>query len=731
VIESFRTLRPTRVLIFIGLYLLLCYLAIAFINAPGDVTLMWPASGLALAFMLRYGLAWCLPLALSILLVHGLLNPMPPVFIPFSVLSNVAGAALACAFVRARHPDRLLSMQGGFTLVQSGLLLSAVSGLIGVTGLRASGILDEDGFWPALVQWILGDLAGIICIGPAALLLTSWPSRDPDTPPASEYSGTRSRIYWSLLFLVSLVLIFRGGRSSSPYVLGLAMLPMALVLWSAIRYPPAWTATANAVVVLSIASMIGLGLGGFRAPETLTDTILLLVFLSLMAIFPMMMMASNHESRKAARKLFRRATTDTGTGLPNRTAFEESAREILDGNGAAMTLAYLDFDHFTLINDTVSHAAGDVLISSIASMLQANLLPGERLFRIGGDEFALLLPVVDHAAERRARQLISAIETFRTGWNGHMLSTTASIGMAGLTPGRSEFAQALSQADAACFTAKELGGNRTCFADQHTEVMLVHAESMQWAIRIRSALSRGEFELYCQEVRAFGSNTGNGRDFEILLRLHDPLTGDMLSPGLFMPSAERYALGTRIDRHVIELVFAWMESHPAEAQSVNSCAINLSAGTMQDASFAAFLRRRLAASSFPARKIIFEITETSAVLDLAHAQAMIAELRRLGCRFALDDFGSGFCSFQYLQNLDVDMFKIDGSFVRDLRTSALSQSVIRAITDIANVLKKTTVAEHCESEYQLAILRELGVDKAQGFIIHKPEAIADFFRRNA
>lgn len=727
-IESFRTLRPTRVLIFIGLYLLLCYLAIAFIKAPGDVTLMWPASGLALAFMLRYGLAWCLPLALSILLVHGLLNPVPPLFIPFSVLSNVAGAALAYGFVRARHRDRLLSMQGGFTLVQAALLLSMVSGLIGASGLLVTGILDDASFWPGLVQWVLGDLAGIICIGPAALLLTSWPSRDPDTPPASEYSGTRSRIYWCLLFLASLVLIFMGGRSDSPYVLGLAMLPVALVLWSAVRYPPAWTATANALAVLGIASMIGLGLGGFKAPDTLTDTILLLVFLSLMAIFPMMMMASNHESRKAARALFQRATTDTDTGLPNRTAFEEAAKEVLDGNGPAKTLAYLDFDHFTLINDTVSHAAGDVLISSIASMLQANLLPGERLFRIGGDEFALLLPIMDKSAERRAQQLISAIETFRTGWNGHMLSTTASIGMANLTPGQSEFAQALSQADAACFTAKELGGNRTCFADQHTEVMMIHAESMQWAIRIRSALNRGDFELYCQEVREFRPDAAEGRDFEVLLRLRDSITGEMLSPGLFMPAAERYDLGTRIDRHVIDLVFTWMESHPAQAQTVNSCSINLSAGTMQDASFAAFLRRRLSSSSFPAGKIIFEITETSAVLDLAHAQAMIAELRRLGCRFALDDFGSGFCSFQYLQNLDVDMFKIDGSFVRDLRTSALSQSVIRAITDIANVLKKTTVAEHCESEYQLQILEELGVDKAQGFIIHRPEAIADFFR---
>lgn len=729
--ESLRTLRPARVLIFIGLYLVLSYLAIAFIKAPGDVTLMWPAAGLALAFLLRYGLAWSLPLALSVLLVHVLFNPMPAVFVPFSILSNVTGTALALVYIRARHPDRLLSMQGGFSLVQGACLLAVVSALIGCAGLYLAGMLDTDALWPAFVQWALGDLAGIICVGPAALLLTSWPSRDPDTPHPADYSGLNSRMKWSVLFLLSLLLIFLGGRSDSPYVLGLAMLPVALVIWSAIRYPPAWTASANAVSVIAITSMIGLGLGGFQAPASLMDTVYLLVFISLMATFPMMMMASNHESRKAARKLFRRASTDPGTNLPNRIAFEEAAREVLEGDGPAQTLVYLDFDHFTLINDTVSHAAGDVLISSIASMLQASLQGGEQLFRIGGDEFTLLLPVSDKPAERRTQQLVDAIETFRTGWNGHMLSTTASAGIVGLVPGRADFAQALSQADAACFTAKELGGNRVCVADQGSEAMQSRAESMQWAIRIRGALSRNEFDLYCQEVRSLKPDAGKGLDFEILLRLRDPHSGKLLSPGLFMPSAERYDLGTRIDRHVVDLVFAWMEAHPAEARSVSSCSINLSAGTMQDAGFAAFLRRRLANSAFPAHKVIFEITETSAVLDVAHAQALIADLRRLGCRFALDDFGSGFCSFQYLQSLDVDMFKIDGSFIRDLGHSPLSQSVVRAITNIAGVLNKTTVAEHCESEAQLAVLEQLGVDRAQGFVIHRPEAIADYFRRHA
>jgi EAL domain-containing protein (putative c-di-GMP-specific phosphodiesterase class I) len=210
--------------------------------------------------------------------------------------------------------------------------------------------------------------------------------------------------------------------------------------------------------------------------------------------------------------------------------------------------------------------------------------------------------------------------------------------------------------------------------------------------------------------------------------MRDPETGEILPPGLFIPAAERFHLGTKIDRHVIELVLNWMETHPLEAKTVSACSINLSAGSMEDESFASFLQLRLARSKFPAHKIIFEITETSAMQNLSRVQALIAELRRVGCRFALDDFGAGFCSFKYLQNLDVDIFKIDGSFVRDLETSELSKAVIRSITDIARVLNKTTIAEHCESKDMLQQLRELGVDHAQGWAIHRPQPIAEYFK---
>ncbi|MFZ9362495.1 MAG: EAL domain-containing protein [Arenimonas sp.] len=728
--EVWQSLQWRRVAVYIALYLLLSYLAIAFINTPDQVTLLWPASGLALAFVLRYGLVWCLPMAVSIVLVHILINPVPMAFLPFSVSSNIIGVLIAVLYVRSREFDRMLSIKGGFTMIQGALLMCLISGLIGVAGLYLNGMMGSS-FWLALLKWSLGDLLGIICIAPATLLVISPVSKDPDSPPASGYDGPNRRLLWSFLLLLALALIFFGGYSTSPYVLSLAMLPIALVVWSAIRLPPVWTTVGNALSVLAVTGMIGLGLGGFKPPSDFSDTVFLLVFLCLMAIFPLILMASNHESRKSAQKLFRRATTDAETGLPNRTAFEDAARSAIDGIGPVRTLAYLDFDHFKVVNDTASHEAGDALIKGVASMLAAGLYPDDRVFRIGGDEFAMLMMCEGREADLRAQRVLRAIETFRTGWKHHILSTTASIGLATLRPGKSEFAQLLSQADAACFTAKEQGGNRICVAGQDSPALQMQTDAMEWAVRIRQALAQNHFELECQDILPLTANGDTGRCFEVLLRMRDPASGRLLPPGLFIPAAERFHLGTRIDRHVIDLLLTWMDAHPEHAESVAACSINLSAASMEDESFALFMRNRLNKSRFPAYKIIFEITETSAMLDLSRAQALIADLRRIGCRFALDDFGTGFCSFKYLQDLEVDMFKIDGGFVRDLETSDLSKAVIHSITYIAHVLNKTTVAEHCESEAMITQLRELGVDKVQGYGIHKPQPIDDYFARTA
>jgi EAL domain-containing protein (putative c-di-GMP-specific phosphodiesterase class I) len=200
-----------------------------------------------------------------------------------------------------------------------------------------------------------------------------------------------------------------------------------------------------------------------------------------------------------------------------------------------------------------------------------------------------------------------------------------------------------------------------------------------------------------------------------------------MMPGQFMPAAERFQLGTRIDREVIARTLGWLESHPREASTVSTCAINLSGEALGDEGFLVFLSDRLRRSPFPADRLCFEITETSAVRDLARAQRFITQLRELGCRFALDDFGTGFCSFNYLRALDVDYFKIDGSFVRDMDSSPLAEAVVRSINEIAHVLDKKSIAEHTQSERDRQALLSLGVDYAQGYAIDRPRPIDEYF----
>ena len=296
-------------------------------------------------------------------------------------------------------------------------------------------------------------------------------------------------------------------------------------------------------------------------------------------------------------------------------------------------------------------------------------------------------------------------------------------------PGEIEYARLLSLADAACFTAKELGGNRVVSSSLDPGEMHERTKAMRWALRIREAIDRNLFELDCQSIAPLDDRRGHGRHFEVLLRMRDPETGERLAPDHFIPAAERFQLGVALDRHVVNLALHWLEERDAAAESVELCAINLTAASLVDEGFGNFLYHRVKHGRLPAQKLCFEVTETSAVRDLGRAQSLIAHMRSLGCKFSLDDFGTGFCSFNYLRSLDVDYFKIDGSFVRDLESSSLSMAVIRSITDIAHVLDKKTIAEHTENEAIFEHLRELGVDHAQGYGIHRPEPIEAFFAR--
>jgi diguanylate cyclase (GGDEF)-like protein len=730
-----------RFIVLVLLYLTGVRLADSFIHAPGQVTLFWPAAGLAYAIVLRYGWRWGSVTAVAVLVAHfpfgtflpflpkdWALSPVPAVFIPFSIAANTLGALAGGWWAGSQKFSNLLSLRTGLAQLRGGVVAAAVSGAIGTLGLEYSGMLDGGPMGPAFVRWAMGNLLGIVAIGPAFMALTANPHANPDAPRASEYASVREKTAWIMALIASFAIVFVGGQVKGDYVLGFIALPMSLLLWCAIRFPFTWTATGTAVTAVLLTSLTGFGIAGYEPPDAPMDASLLLGFLCLLSVVPMVLTAASYESRVGARKALRRATTDASTGLPNRAAFEEAARRALQGPAEPRALLYLDLDNFTLVNDTASHAAGDALIHGIGSLLRARLGAKDQVFRIGGDEFALLLASPGAGGyEARAEDLVRGIEGYRVGWEDHVLNITVSVGLVVFTPGEIEYARLLSLADAACFTAKELGGNRVCLASQDAGETQQRTESMRWAVRIREAIDRGWFELDCQTIAPLREGRHEGRHYEVLLRMRDPETGQRLAPGNFIPAAERFQLGVQLDRHVVELALGWLESRPDAVAQTQSCAINLTAASLVDENFSQFLHDRVRHGKVPAHKLCFEVTETSAVRDLSRAQALIARMRGLGCTFSLDDFGTGFCSFNYLRGLDVDFFKIDGSFVRDLDSSPLSMAVIRSITDIAHVLRKKTIAEHTESEAVCSALRTLGVDFAQGYAIAAPVPMREYF----
>ncbi len=720
-----------RFLIFSAAYFAGALYSTAFVGIGTDVTLLWPPSGIAFIAALRYGPRWSLIAVLPVLLVHALFAPVPAAFLPFSVLSNVVGAIVGY-YACTRWKDLMgnpLSMRSGFSVLAGGVLMSLTSGLIGSSGLIVADMLHSDAFWPAYAKWALGDLLGIMSLGPVALYLSAPATASAARRrPSERYAPRREKAIWLACLPASYLVIFLVGIQSSAYAYGLIALPLGVLLWSAIRFEPAWSIFGTAVAVVALTTLAGLGMAGFPAPQNTLEAAMLLGSMCVFANVPITLMAAMAQQRAANQRALRQATTDEATGLPNRAAFESMMKTTaLVSAGRDQGLAYLDLDHFSVINDTIGHAAGDAMLHGIGSLLRAEVGAHGDVFRIGGDEFALLLE--GDAAQVRARieQVREAIEHYRVGWHGRVLNVTVSIGLVPFRAGDTGRSELLSLADTACFTAKELGGNRVCLANEEDGDIQDRSEAMRWAVRIREALDQGLFELHCQSILPFARSDADGPHIEILLRMRDTASGRLLAPGQFIPAAERFQLGVALDRHVIELALHWFESRPEAAARIGLCAINLTAASMVDESFREFLVARVRGSALPARKLCFEITETSAVRDLSRAQELIAELRALGCAFALDDFGTGFCSFDYLRSLDVDYLKIDGSFIRNLADSALSAAVARAIADIAHVLDKKTIAEQVENEAVLQTLETLGIDYAQGYFLHRPQPLEDYF----
>ncbi|HLE94689.1 MAG TPA: PAS domain S-box protein [Sulfuricaulis sp.] len=424
------------------------------------------------------------------------------------------------------------------------------------------------------------------------------------------------------------------------------------------------------------------------------------------------------------------ASHDTLTGLVNRRELERRLQRALEStkkDSAVHALCYLDLDQFKVVNDTCGHVAGDELLRQLAKVLPKCVRHQDTVARLGGDEFGVLL---EHCSKEQALRVAEAmrrmVADFIFIWQDKTFNVGVSIGLVSITQATDNFNTLLSAADNACYAAKDLGRNRIHVYDETEAGMVRRHGDMQWVTRIHEAIEENRFELAFQpivSVESFSPGQDNGWDhFELLLRMRDK-SGKLIAPGAFLPAAERYNLISKLDRWVISTAFHWLARHPTHLKRVDHCSINLSGQSFGNKEFLNFVLGIFKNGGMPPEKICFEITETSAISDLAGAIDFIKALREIGCLFSLDDFGSGLSSFGYLKSLPVDFIKIDGLFVKDIVEDPISYSMVKSINDIGHVMGKKTIAEFVENEAVLSKLREIGVDYAQGYGICKPQPL--------
>ena len=428
-----------------------------------------------------------------------------------------------------------------------------------------------------------------------------------------------------------------------------------------------------------------------------------------------------------AREELRQARHDAVTGLITRREFErrlEAALARTRGDSKWYSLLYLDLDHFKIVNDTCGHAAGDELLRQITGVLRTVIRNRDSVARLGGDEFAMLLDDCSLSpAQRIAQDLLRAVQKFSFASGDKLFKVGVSIGVVAFHDGSLGMIELMRAADDACYVAKRRGRNRVHVYETECSEVATRQGELQWVERLRQALEESRFCLYAQEIVAVSPLRQGERHQELLVRMIDEEQG-IVHPMAFIPVAERYNLMPALDRLVISTAFAEFQHILAQKGPVDThrWAINLSGASLSEEDFLEFICAQFDAFGVPHSAICFEITETAAIANFAKATNLIRELKALGCGFSLDDFGSGMSSFGYLKHLPVDHLKIDGAFVRDIAIDPIDRAMVEAINKVGQVMGIRTIAESVEDPETLAILKEIGVDYAQGFGIARPEA---------
>ena len=432
------------------------------------------------------------------------------------------------------------------------------------------------------------------------------------------------------------------------------------------------------------------------------------------------------EMRGIARKMSYQAAHDALTGLVNRREFERRLDECITtarSGEARHMLCYLDLDHFKTVNDTSGHTAGDGLLRDVAKILRDAVRDSDTVARLGGDEFGLLLVgCPPEKARQIADDVARVVAEHKYVWRDRIYQIGVSVGLVELGPQSGTVDESLAAADSACYVAKKQGSGGVAIYSASERSAARSGGAVNWLQRLQNALRDNAFELSHQTIVAASATAGEGPALEVLVRLRDE-QGRELQPADFLGAAERYRLMGQIDRWVVKATLDAMARELIQVAPRRSVSINISGQTLADTQFLEYVVECLDQSGVSPGQVCFEMTENAVVANMDHARRFVGVLHGMGCKFALDNFGSGVGSFSNLKNLPMDYLKIDGAFTRNLPRDTVNQAMVTAMIKLARTLNFKVIAEQVEDEAALDYLRRMGVDFVQGYAISRPRPL--------
>jgi len=434
------------------------------------------------------------------------------------------------------------------------------------------------------------------------------------------------------------------------------------------------------------------------------------------------------ELRGLTRQMTYQASHDALTGLVNRREFERRLQEAVDSAQTANVghaLCYLDLDRFKTVNDTCGHTAGDNMLREVASLIKEAVRDSDTVGRIGGDEFALLLvgcPL--EKARQISDDVVRSVNDYRFVWKDKIFNIGVSIGLVEIGRGGGAIEDIMNAADSACYVAKKQGGLHVHVYSAREEASARHSGEIHWLQKLQGALRDNKFELYYQPIVHAQVNGVRGPAIEVFVRLMAEHGQPGAPTAEFIRAAERYRLMPHIDRWVVQTVLSALGRGGMRLPPGRSVAINIAGQTLGDSDFLEFVVDCFDHTGATPGDICFEVTESSVVANLDHAQRFIGVLHGMGCEFALDDFGSGLSSFSTLRTLPMDYLKIDGSFIHNLAGDTVNKAMVAAMIELSRSLNFRVVAEQVEDQLSLDTVTGMGIDFVQGFVVGRPEPLS-------